>query len=95
MASSALCTPCTREIFVSYIKWEYKAPYGPGLSSSPILGGQSDLWSAIGSTCGSSFVSAINAEAGVSTATASGAGRQALPAFGAIVAGAVAFIMVA
>ncbi|KAL0247848.1 hypothetical protein I308_103926 [Cryptococcus tetragattii IND107] len=64
MGSSALCTPCTREILVAYIKWETQMPYALGLKQSPILGGQSALWSAINSTCGTTYVNAINSEVG-------------------------------
>lgn len=64
MSSGSLCTPCTREIMVSYITWESKQPYALGLSQSPILGGQSKLWSAINSTCGQAYVNAITSEVG-------------------------------
>jgi hypothetical protein len=63
--SSQLCTPCTREVMVAYIKWESAVPYALGLSASPILGGQIELWNAINSTCGTTFINAINAEVGV------------------------------
>lgn len=39
-------------------------PYALGLKRSPILGGQSALWSAINSTCGTTYVNAINSEVG-------------------------------
>ncbi|WVW79451.1 hypothetical protein I302_101420 [Kwoniella bestiolae CBS 10118] len=64
MASSALCTPCTREVMVAYVRWETQVPYALGLKQSPILGGQSDLWNAINSTCGVPFINAIKSEVG-------------------------------
>jgi len=64
MPASSLCTPCTREVMVAYVKWETGFPYALGLSASPILGGQSALWNGISSTCGPSFINAINAEVG-------------------------------
>ncbi|WWD06839.1 hypothetical protein V865_004935 [Kwoniella europaea PYCC6329] len=64
LASSALCTPCTREVLVAYVKWETQVPYALGLKQSPILGGQSELWNAINSTCGVSFINAIKSEVG-------------------------------
>jgi hypothetical protein len=79
--SSQLCTPCTREIMVAYIKWESAVPYALGLSASPILGGQLALWNAINSTCGTNYVNAINAEVGVIAAASnmtSGAGSLLL-----------------
>jgi hypothetical protein len=72
MSSKALCTPCTREIMVAYIKWESKQPYALGLSQSPILGGQSALWSAINSTCGATYVNAITSEVGTFTTQGTG-----------------------
>ena len=72
MSQSALCTPCTREIMVAYIKWESAYPYALGLSNSPILGGQSSLWSAINSTCGGGFVNAITSEVGTFAVSSSG-----------------------
>lgn len=72
MASSALCTPCTREVMVAYIKWESAYPYALGLSNSPILGGQSALWSAINSTCGTPYVNAITSEVGSFASALSG-----------------------
>ncbi|KAL7421296.1 hypothetical protein Q5752_004181 [Cryptotrichosporon argae] len=96
MSSTALCTPCTREVLVAYIKWEAATPYALGLNQSPILGGQSALWSAIGTTCGNAFTSAITSEAGVystSSSTTSGAGRLAGSVLGAgAIAAAVAML---
>jgi len=69
MPSSQLCTPCTREIMVQYVKWETQYPYALGLSASPILGGQSALWSNITSTCGTAFINGITAEVGLSPAS--------------------------
>ncbi|WVQ81478.1 hypothetical protein IAT38_003602 [Cryptococcus sp. DSM 104549] len=73
MASSALCTPCTREVMVAYVKWETQVPYALGLKQSPILGGQSALWSAINGTCGSAYVNAILAQVGSLTSNSSSA----------------------
>lgn len=72
MQQSALCTPCTREIMVAYIKWESAYPYALGLSNSPILGGQSALWSAINSTCGAGYINAITSEVGSFVAASTG-----------------------
>nr|ADE10030.1 unknown [Tremella fuciformis] len=81
MKSSQLCTPCTREVMVSYVKFESAYPYSLGISASPILGGQSRLWTGINSTCGSTFINAIMSEAGTSNSLAtdgsSSSGAQA------------------
>ncbi|WVR08993.1 hypothetical protein IAU60_006053 [Kwoniella sp. DSM 27419] len=79
MASSALCTPCTREVFVAYVKWETQVPYALGLKQSPILGGQSALWNAINSTCGQPFINAIMSQVGAYASNfSSGAERTAI-----------------
>jgi len=79
--AASLCTPCTREVMVAYIKWESKQPYALGLSQSPILGGQSELWSAINSTCGSAYINAITSEVGTFSTQSStgGAMGKAVP----------------
>ncbi|CAD6579423.1 MAG: hypothetical protein CYPHOPRED_000883 [Cyphobasidiales sp. Tagirdzhanova-0007] len=76
MTSAQLCTPCTQSIFAAYVSFESQFPYSQGLSKSPILGGQVDLWNDIGGVCGSGFLSAITAESG--STVLSGAGRSAI-----------------
>ena len=58
------------------MKCPLPSPPGQGLSKSPILGGQVDLWNDIGGVCGSGFLSAITAESG--STVLSGAGRSAI-----------------
>lgn len=50
-------------------------PYVLGLSNSPLLGGQSDLWKGIGDVCGPGFQKAISVQAG-SQALASAGERR-------------------
>lgn len=96
MSQSALCTPCTRGVFVSYIKWETQNPYAIGLANSPILGGQNKLFSAVNKTCGASFAAAIQQEAGSGNAQSGGAGQRAgVPAMATLALGALAFVLVA
>ena len=59
--SSRLCTPCGKAILSSYVTWESNTPYALGLSNSPILGAQLDLWNSVTSKCGPSFMNAITA----------------------------------
>jgi hypothetical protein len=102
MKQSTLCTPCTREVMVSYIKWETAFPYALGLSQSPILGGQSELWNAINATCGPTYVKAITSEVGIAAASfnsSSGAlslsgssGIGSIIAGSAFVAGAISLL---
>ncbi|KAK7688725.1 hypothetical protein QCA50_008264 [Cerrena zonata] len=62
--SAKLCTSCTRSIFTSYASWETSIPYGPGIANSPLLGGQSDLYNGMKSTCGDSFLTGAVQAAG-------------------------------
>ncbi|KAH9851295.1 hypothetical protein C2E23DRAFT_831921 [Lenzites betulinus] len=67
LSSDALCTTCTRNIITSYISFESSTPYAPGLNNSVLLAGQSALYNAVQTTCGSSFLSgAVAAAAGLS-----------------------------
>lgn len=79
LPQSTLCTPCTREIMVAYMKFETAMPYALGLSQSTILGGQSALWNAINSTCGAAYVSSITAEVGTLAASTNGSISAASP----------------
>ncbi|KZT23000.1 hypothetical protein NEOLEDRAFT_1118544 [Neolentinus lepideus HHB14362 ss-1] len=75
--SSTLCTSCTRSILTSYINFESSVPYGPGLSKSSLLSGQSALYQGVQSTCGESFMSgAVQAAGGIKSGAFSGAGRS-------------------
>ncbi|EIW66090.1 hypothetical protein TREMEDRAFT_41126 [Tremella mesenterica DSM 1558] len=83
MKAAQLCTPCAREVMVSYVKFEAAYPYTMGLASSAILGGQPKLWNAINGTCGPNFIAAIMSQVGLSSSlatngngSASAAGRR-------------------
>jgi hypothetical protein len=89
MTKEQLCTSCTRQIMVTYIKYENAIGYGPGLGNSPILGGQSGLWNGIKTVCGDSFTGAIVSEAGGNLPASSALSRAAVPAVG-LVAGVAA-----
>lgn len=91
MDAKLLCSTCTKSIMAAYISWESQVPYALGLGSSPILGGQQQLWSGIGQTCGVNFTDSISAQAGVSNttgATVMGAGYKVTAGHG-LVSGAV------
>jgi hypothetical protein len=60
-SASTLCTPCGKAMFSSYVTWESNTPYALGLSNSPILGAQGDLWNSVTEKCGTSFMNAITA----------------------------------
>ncbi|PIL25822.1 hypothetical protein GSI_11575 [Ganoderma sinense ZZ0214-1] len=84
LSKDALCQTCTRNVITSYISFESSTPYAPGLAASVLLGGQSALYQAVQSTCGSTFLSgAVAAAAGLSggvvgQASDSGASRTIL-----------------
>lgn len=59
-----LCTTCTRNVLTAYIDFESELPYQPGMSSSPLLKGQMDLYNGVKSTCGPSFLSGAVQAAG-------------------------------
>lgn len=92
MTKEQLCTSCTRQIMVTYIKYENAIGYGPGLGNSPILGGQSGLWNGIKTVCGDSFTGAIVSEAGGALPTSGAVSRAAAPAI-AVVAGVAALAL--
>ena len=74
MSSTLLCTSCTKSVLASYVSFESRMPYALGLSNSPLLGGQSALWTAVGTTCGSGFQAGITTQAGTAIVGAAGAG---------------------
>ncbi|EIW76644.1 hypothetical protein CONPUDRAFT_139391 [Coniophora puteana RWD-64-598 SS2] len=90
MSSSDLCTTCTRNILTPYISFESNRPYAPGLANSPLMSGQTDLYNAVQSTCGQSFLGgAVQAAGGISSGIGGGsnhAGRSATQNVGAAVA---------
>jgi hypothetical protein len=99
-ASSAdtLCTGCGKSILQAYVTWEATIPYATGLLQSPILGGQADLWSAVGTKCGEAFLNTITADANAAPLAALASAASQLvraPAFAAllVVAGLSAVVL--
>jgi hypothetical protein len=87
---------------MSYFNFEQNVPYGPGISKSPLMGGQMDLYNAVNNACGSDFFSgAVQAAGGLSGGLAgstSAAVRSVSQSFGGVVAavmGTMAFAFVA
>ncbi|KAK4046101.1 hypothetical protein OIV83_006354 [Microbotryomycetes sp. JL201] len=85
MSSSVLCTQCTKTILASYVAWESRIPYAIGLSNSPLLGQQGQLWTEIGDKCGGGFLASIASQAGQQSLTG-GASRVAIKGGVALVA---------
>ncbi|KAI5833029.1 hypothetical protein K523DRAFT_297047 [Schizophyllum commune Tattone D] len=97
--SNYLCTTCTRNVLTSFIDFESDTPYAPGLTNSELMGGQSKLYSGVGSTCGTSFLSgAVQAAGGLKNdspfGSNNGAGRVASTGLGAAVLAAAASALV-
>ncbi|KAF8610707.1 hypothetical protein BDV93DRAFT_484141 [Ceratobasidium sp. AG-I] len=92
MNSGELCTSCTQQIISKYVSWESTTPHALGVKNSPLLGGQSELWTAIQDKCPASFLSEVSNIAGVASADQiSGAvpalkGGMATALFGALAA---------
>lgn len=79
LSSTQLCQTCTRNVLTSYIDFESAIPYAPGLASSPLMNGQSALYSAIQNTCGPSFLSGtVAAAGGISNGVIHDSGANAL-----------------
>ena len=76
MSSTLLCTSCTKTILAAYVAWESRSPYALGLSNSPLLGGQGDLWAGVGAVCGGGFLESISSEAGQKALLSGAGGRQ-------------------
>nr|VWP01676.1 Palmitoyltransferase AKR1 (EC (Ankyrin repeat-containing protein AKR1) [Ganoderma boninense] len=101
LSKDALCQTCTRNVITSYISFESSTPYAPGLAASVLLSGQSALYQAVQSTCGSTFLSgAVAAAAGLSggvvgQASGSGASRTILANSGiaGVLVAAVAMVL--
>jgi len=68
MNAGELCTSCTQQIVSKYVAFESSTPYALGLKNSPLLGGQSDLWTAIQEKCPASFLTEVTNIAGAGTA---------------------------
>lgn len=95
--SATLCTTCSRSVMLSYISFETSVPYAPGLSSSPLMGGQSALYNAMTSTCGATFFTgSVQAAGGLGSGLlgnkmpTSAAQKLVCQSFAGLVAGAAA-----
>ncbi|KAG9083417.1 hypothetical protein FRC07_013917 [Ceratobasidium sp. 392] len=92
MNAGELCTECTQAILGKYAAWASAVPYALGLKNSHMLGGQSEMWSAIQDKCPANFMAEINNAA--NTANASGASRIAAGSTLTMFAGAFAALVV-
>jgi hypothetical protein len=73
LPKDSLCTTCTRNVLTSYISFEGKAAYAPGLAQSVLFSGQPKLYSDVVSTCGADFLtSAVKAAGGLGQGSTDG-----------------------
>jgi len=94
LATEELCQPCTRNVLNEYIQFTSSLPFAPGMSSSLLLGGETDLYTAVQTKCGAPFLSgSVQAAGGISSglmnsaAGLSASTRTVASAFSAIIAG--------
>jgi len=84
-----LCGDCAKSILASYISFETSIPYGVGLSNSPILKGQSDLFKKAKKTCGKDWRPSVNLLAGTEAFTQVSGVKELLKGNGVMVGGIV------
>jgi len=93
LPSPSLCVSCTRNVITTYIQWESTINYAPGLSSSQLLTGQSQLYKGVQSTCGQTFLSgAVQAAGGLSGGILGGHDNGAISS-SAILEGAITAVL--
>ncbi|KIO26770.1 hypothetical protein M407DRAFT_23966 [Tulasnella calospora MUT 4182] len=76
LSADSLCTTCTQKVLAAYASWEATVPYAAGLSNSPMLGGQGDLWTQTKKKCGDSFMNVVTSSVGTANAEKVNAGTQ-------------------
>jgi len=92
--ASVLCTTCTRTLFTGYSDYESISPYGPGISKSMLLQGQTNIYNAIKSKCPANFLSSSGVQAagaagkGIASGMLNGAERTATGAAATLLGGA-------
>ena len=59
-----LCTSCTKAVLSAYVKFEAATPYALGLTNSPLLGDQLNLWNNLTEKCNTTFTNDILSSAG-------------------------------
>lgn len=95
MDATSLCTSCLKNILTTYFSHEARRPYPAGLANSPLMGVQSDLWSAVQSECPADFVTSAISNTGASPSEVNAAfyvftPAKSLVAFLTVIAGVIA-----
>jgi len=77
LSKDELCTTCTRNILSSYMSFESGTNYAPGLAQSVLIPGQTALYSAVVSKCGTDFLSgAVKAAGGLGQGSSGSSGSS-------------------
>lgn len=76
LSADSLCTPCTQKVLSAYASWEATVPYAAGLSNSPMLGGQGELWTETKKKCGDSFMNVVTSSVGTANSERVNSGTQ-------------------
>ena len=89
LTAEQLCQPCTRNVLNQYIQFMSSIPYAPGISNSPLMGGETDLYNAVQQKCGAPFLSGSVQAAGGISGNILGGGAAGLSVNTRTVAGAL------
>lgn len=73
MDQASLCTTCLQKVLTIYIGHETTRTYPTGLSGSPLLAVQNDLWTAVNAKCPADFISGALANAQNTPSSVNGA----------------------
>jgi hypothetical protein len=93
LAAEELCKPCTRNVLNEYIQFTSSLPYAPGITNSPLMGGETALYKSVQEKCGAPFLSgSVQAAGGIAGGILSG-GAAGLSVNTRTVAGAL-FVIV-
>jgi len=66
LTSDQLCQPCTRNVLNQYIQFMSSIPYALGISNSPLMSGETNLYNAVEQQCGAPFLSgSVQAAGGI------------------------------
>lgn len=94
LAADQLCQPCTRNVLTAFIQFTSSLPYAPGIANSPLMSGETDLYTAVQEKCGAPFLSGSVQAAGGISGNILGGGAAALSVDTRTVAGALSAIIV-
>ena len=68
LSAADLCQSCTRNVLNAYIQFISSLPYACGITNSPLMGGEADLYQAVQQKCGAPFLSgSVQAAGGISS----------------------------